>query len=348
MKPLSTFWKWNLLGWVVLLGPQFLNSFVAHSDAGRALAFVMFLFPVEILLTGVLHLIYRRMVKVSGGFSVPAATGLIVLSLVAAVIQTMLIHQFVNLTGWHNPVWTDTEEWLLRLIFFWLLYMAWSLVYFWVKAGWAVRSEGRRADEAREEARRMELYFLRAQLDPHFLFNALNGVAAQIPAQPNSALAMVRELAGYLRYSLDHRHDAVTSLSDELDALAGYLKIERERFGERLQTRIEASPEVRARLVPSFLLQPLVENAVKHSLQHSQPPWRLSIDASLTNEGFLRIAIRNTGILAPNPDRVEGVGLQILRRRLELHYPNRHRFLLAGFDGEVRAEIEMEGDPCFA
>ena len=194
----------------------------------------------------------------------------------------------------------------------------------------------------------MELYFLRAQLDPHFLFNALNGVATQIPAQPNSALAMVRELAGYLRYSLDHRHDAVTSLSEELDALAGYLKIERERFGERLQTRIDATPEARSRLVPSFLLQPIVENAVKHSLQHSQPPWSLSIEAWITDEGALRIAIRNTGTLAPNPNRVEGVGLQILRRRLELHYPDRHRFLLAGVDGEVRAEIEMEGDPCFA
>lgn len=347
MKGLSIFWRLNLAGWTLFLIPQFLNSLAAHGSAVRALGFALIAWPLEILFSGLLHPIYRRMAGTPGRFSVVTSACMIELSLVAAILQTVLIHEFASRMGWHNAKWTETEEWLLRLIFFWLVYMIWGLVYFWMKAERAARDEGRRAGEAREEARRMELYFLRSQLDPHFLFNALNGIATLIFSQPNAALEMVRELAGYLRYSLDHRHDTVTPLADEMDALAGYLKIERVRFGERLQTRIEVTPGAGGRTVPSFLLQPLVENAVKHSLERRQPPWSLALEASVTDAGALRIVVRNTGSLAINPNRREGAGLQILRRRLELHYPERHRFLLAEVEGEVRAELEMEGDPCF-
>jgi len=347
VKRLSTFWRYNLAGWTVFLIPQFLNSLAAHGDAGRALGFGVFLWPIEIALTALLHPVYRRMASVAGRFSVMSAACLIGLSLVASIIQTVLLQQFVRMTGWHNPSWTEIEEWLLRLIFYWLVYMAWGLVYFWMKAERQVVNEGQRTLAAREEARRMELYFLRSQLDPHFLFNALNGIAAQIPVQPGAALAMVRELAGYLRYSVDHRHDAVTPLAQELDALGGYLRIAQTRFGDQLATGISASPEARGRPVPSFLLQPLVENAVKHSLEQSPPPWRLGIEATVTPAGALRVVIRNTGRLVIDPRRPEGVGLQILRRRLELHYPDRHRFLLAEVNGEVRAEVEMEGEPWF-
>lgn len=344
---LSTFWRYNLAGWTAFIVPQFFNSYAAHGDVGRALGFVLFLWPIEIGLTALLHPIYHRMASVPERFSALTSGCMIGLSLVASIFQTVLLQQFIHVTGWWNPKWTEIEEWLLRLIFYWLVYMAWGLIYFWLKAEREVQHRGQQTELARGEARRMELYFLRSQLDPHFLFNALNGIAAQILTQPAAALKMVRELAGYLRYSLDHRHDAVTPLGAELDALTGYLQIARARFGDELVTEIRATDESRERNVPSFLLQPLVENAVKHSLEKSTPPWKLAVEAKLVPSGALRVTVRNTGRLVFDPRRPEGVGLQILRRRLQLHYPDQHRFLLAEVDGEVRAEIEMEGEPCF-
>ncbi|MEO8205031.1 MAG: histidine kinase [Chthoniobacterales bacterium] len=346
VKRFSKFWRYNLVGWTIFILPQFLNSLAAHGEVKRALGFALVLWPLQILLTGLLHPIYRRMAEGSERFSVMSSACMIVLSLVASFIQTVIVQQFVGMTGWSNPAWTGVEEWLLRFIFYWLIFMAWGLVYFWLKAEGAAIDQGLRADKALGEARRMELYFLRSQLDPHFVFNTLNGIAAQIPVQPEQALEMVRELAGYLRYSLDHRHDAVMPLSEEMDGLSGYLKIAKTRFGDQLETRIESTLEARDRFVPSFLLQPLVENAVKHSLEKADPPWKLAVEAMITPTGVLHVVIRNTGKLIIHQDRIEGVGLEILRRRLALHYPDRHRFLLTEVDGEVRAEIEMEGEPC--
>ena len=229
----------------------------------------------------------------------------------------------------------------------WAIFLGWSFGYFWLKAETALRNETLLAEEAVREAHRMELQMLRAQLDPHFLFNSLNGIATEIPAHPDSATEMVRELSDYLRYSLDHRKRAISPLSEELDAMGAYLAIEKARFGERLSVRIEATAEARCRNVPSFLLQPLVENAVKHGLSHSRHPMNLTISASVQRD-LLTIEVANTGILpAPDPSK-DGIGLDTLRRRLALNYPHRHDFTLTADCGCVQAKLLLRGEPCFA
>jgi LytS/YehU family sensor histidine kinase len=233
---------------------------------------------------------------------------------------------------------------VLLALLMWIVYMAWSLGYFWVKAELAAHREALDATRARGEAQRIELQLLRAQLDPHFLFNSLNGIASEIRPNPEVATGMVRELADYLRYSLEHRDCLVTALSVELDAAAAYLRIEKTRFGDRLETEISADAAARAVKVPSFLLQPIVENAVKHGFSSVEPPWRLSISARAA-EGGLDLAIQNSGL----PDGVHhgtGLGLDTIRRRLALHYPGRHRFDIAGGNGMVTVTIHLEGEPC--
>src|SRR5690606_28850846 len=156
----------------------------------------------------------------------------------ATLIQSSLAHLVVSVTGWKNPSWSLLDLWLLRLMFFWLVYMVWSLFYFWVRAEQLARTESRRAEQARSDAQRMELQLLRSQLDPHFLFDARNGVATVVQAESPNGASMVRELADYLRYSLDHRHDTMVPLAREIEAMMAYLRIEQARFSEELHVEI--------------------------------------------------------------------------------------------------------------
>ncbi len=332
-----TFWRWNAVAWGGFALVAFLIRFAIFRHAEPALAFTALLEPVAFLISGLLYWTYLRLEK-NERFGLRTATVLVIASLVAAGITTVIARQWSELIGWSPPNWTPREEWLLRLVFSWFAFLAWSLAFF------ALRST-RVADGALHQAERVELDLLRAQLDPHFLFNSLNNVAAEIPVNPDAAEEMIHELSDYLRYSLDQRHQLVTPLATEIDALIAYLRIEQVRFGDRMEASVEAEIDARECLVPSFLLQPLIENAVKHGLKADHCVIRL---LATSESEILRIRVSNPGQLPESLEVVEGVGLETLRRRLSLHYPNRSAFELSQMDGVVTAELTLEGSPCFA
>ncbi len=340
----AQFWRLNFLGWAGFALFGFGVRWLVHEDAARALVFTLLQEPVAFAFSGVLWLVYRRP-AIGEPFRLKTATWMVALTFAAAALQTALAQGIVAVTGWANPGWTPREEWLFRAIFIWFAYLVWSLAYFWMRALLAARVQGEAAAAARQEAQWMELQLLRAQLDPHFLFNSLNGIAAEITPRPAVAQEMVHELSDYLRYSLETRHRVLAPLALELDAVTAYLKIEQARFGERMQASVEAEVEARRRLVPSFLLQPLVENAVKHGLREDLCD--LQIYAGCESD-TLTIAIHNPGRLPASLEVTEGVGLETLRRRLEYHYPGRSSFELSQMDGIVTAELRLTGEPCSA
>ena len=129
--------------------------------------------------------------------------------------------------------------------------------------------------------------------------------------------------------------------------MMAYLRIEQARFAEELHVEITTDEPARNREVPCFILLPLVENAVKHSYQACEPPWHVALSAE-SQGGALTIEVRNTGTLASKPAESSGVGLEILQRRLDLHYPDRHCLSLSEADGMVCAKLELEGEPCSA
>lgn len=345
-RRLSTFWRWNIGIWTVVAVPLFFVRYTMHGDALRALGLTVFQESLSLLLCGVLYAAYERITRYRREFGLHTATFLITLSLIATGVQAAAVMSLVNLTGWRNPLWTPLEEWLMRLLFYWLVYMACSLVYFWLRAEREAHEKSLLAAESKATAQRMELQLLRAQLDPHFLFNSLNGVASVIPSDPDAAISMVLELSDYLRYSLENRNSSIIPLAAEIDAMNAYLKIEQARFGEQMSMRVKAEEDARHRNIPCFLLQPLVENAVKHSFQTAEPPWRVMVHAETLGQNLV-VTVINTGRLSRDFHGT-GLGLQILRRRLHIHYPRRHRLNLHQHNDTVCAELELEGDPCSA
>lgn len=188
------------------------------------------------------------------------------------------------------------------------------------------------------------LHALQAQLRPHFLSNTLNSVLALIGKDPPRARRMVERLGDLLRASLETDPARVVTLERELAILELYLGIERTRFRERLRVSIEVDPAVRSADVPGFLLQPLVENAIKHGIQGKADRGVIRVRA-FARSGNLAIRIEDNGPGIPAvgvPARPGGIGLKNTRQRLETLYPGRHVFGLGNSpSGGCRVEIEI-------
>ncbi len=179
-----------------------------------------------------------------------------------------------------------------------------------------------RLEASMHEAR---LAALRMELNPHFLFNTLNATSGLVRrGEGEGAVRMLARLADLLRITLELGHDPEIPLEKELEVLSLHLEIERVRFGPRLTVDIDVDDDVRGALVPPLILQPLVENAVRHGIACHRGPGCLAIRVSRANEGErIEIAVTNSGPAGdrPAPARGNGVGLQNTRQRLaELYH----------------------------
>ena len=197
-----------------------------------------------------------------------------------------------------------------------------------------------------------QLRALRAQLNPHFLFNTLNAATTLLHRDPDGADAMLTRLGELLRLTLRSDPDHETPLTEELALLERYLAIMRIRFSDRVTVDCSVDPRVADALVPSFILQPIVENAFEHGVSRLQRPGRIEIDARPVNESLV-LTVRDNG---PGPGPTEngtGVGLANTRRRLEeLHGGSASLELVGPPAGgtmvEVRLPLRFEPSPMMA
>jgi len=174
-----------------------------------------------------------------------------------------------------------------------------------------------REEVALKVSREAELYHLRSQLQPHFLFNSLNSINALMATQPDKAREMVFQLSDFLRGTIRKGAEQVVAFSEELSTLKLYMEIERVRFGHRLTVNIEADPKTEAMELPALLLQPLVENAVKFGLYGLVGEVSISLKA-VAKGGNLHIEITNPFDPTDAPPKGSGFGLSAVKRRLYL------------------------------
>ncbi len=164
-----------------------------------------------------------------------------------------------------------------------------------------------------------ELRALRAQVNPHFLFNSLNTIADLIVRDPARAETMTLRLAGVFRHVLAHSSRPLTTVRDELDFLRTYLYIEEARFGDRLRVHFDLSADVSSAQIPSLILQPLVENALKHGLGPKTGPGRLWIRAD-ADGGHIRLIVEDDGLGPRGARSPHGLGLTNIAERLRTLY----------------------------
>jgi len=217
----------------------------------------------------------------------------------------------------------------------------------WKKALQRVREKEVAQERLEKELLAARLQALQAQTNPHFLFNTLNSIAALIATDPARAEATVERLAGLFRYATDSHDGRLASLGEEIAVIEDYLAIEKVRFGDRLQTSVTVDPRLENCRVPPLLLQPLVENAIKHGVSRREDETAVEVRIQEAAPGKLRFTVRNQGP-APDPEKSwQGVGLSNVRSRCRALFGDDFSFRLSqSKPGWTEAELEIpHGSP---
>ncbi len=202
-------------------------------------------------------------------------------------------------------------------------------VIYGLEARRRLRAQEMTAARLEAQLARAQLEALRMQLQPHFLFNTLNAISMMArKGETDGAVRMLAGLSDLLRLALASVGKAEVPLRAELDFLERYLALQQIRFSDRLQVKMRISPEALDARVPSLVLQPLAENAVRHGLSPRTEGGLLEIGAERSGANLV-LSVRDTGVGLPAPsERRGGVGLQNVRARLAVLYPDSHRFTL--------------------
>jgi two-component system LytT family sensor kinase len=264
----------------------------------------------------------------------------IAVHLVAAVVIALARSGLMVVLGWYVPwvgerifipqFWGTSSQ---NLLFYALLLGIGHLVLYYQR--YREREEvAERLARGLTEAR---LQALKMQLQPHFLFNTLNAISALVPAEAKAAKRMIARLGDLLRITLEHEETQEVTLREELDFLQPYLEIEQARLEDRLTVVMNIAPETLDARVPHLILQPLVENAVRHGIAARIEPGKVEISASRgPDDRVLQLEIRNDGRGLDRDNEVRtrrGVGVTNIRSRLEQLYGGEQSFKL-----ENRAE----------
>ncbi len=241
----------------------------------------------------------------------------------------------------------DTKEWatftplnfILNILAVLVLILFWNSIYFTYH--FFQKSRKQELDNLSLEASKneVELKNLRSQLNPHFLFNALNSIRALIDIEPTKAKESVTTLSHLLRHSLLLGKENLVPLSDELNMVQHYLDLEKIRFEERLQIKWNVDPNLMKIMIPPFTLQMLVENAIKHGISHLVDGGSIEISAK-NNDGNVVVAVENTGNLKSVSDT--GIGIENTKRRLALQFRGTANFAIYQNENKVVAEIHFK------
>ncbi len=221
------------------------------------------------------------------------------------------------------------ETWLSA----WTVLLAWSVLYFMIKYYQLFQEVQKSALKSAAMAHEAQLKMLRYQLNPHFLFNTLNAISTLVlERETEAANHMVTRLSSFLRHSLDNDPMQKVTLEQELAALKLYLDIEKVRFEDRLTLELDIQDQAAEALIPSLLLQPLVENAIKYGIARSEEGGRLRIAARVF-AGDLLLELSDDGpgvqLVDGQIPSANGVGLRNTRERLAELYGSRHSFRLS-------------------
>lgn len=268
---------------------------------------------------------------------------LFVVTLSFSMIYNSLVVVIEQARGWEPAYYNSasfTQKWLRTLMGSLLYFIIWSLLYFTYHY---VRStQSQRMNQIRLEAlvKELELKTIKAHINPHFIFNALNSIRALVDENPRRARTAITELSNLLRSSMNADKEELVSLDKEISIVKNYLALEQIRFEDRLMVSFDIDSETLNQQVPPMMLQTLVENAIKHGISKEMHGGRINIVSDFVGQ-HLELVIRNTGKLNGN-SQIEGFGLSSTRNRLHLLFGEDASFDIKDTgNNEVEAKVLM-------
>jgi len=329
------FWNLQLAGW----GGAFLLRAVTAITNDLPLSYLAVILVTTITgfsISLILSVIYRQLI----GRAPIVTWGMTALVLMAAVTVYGSVDVWVQSIYYAESRGTTFVQRFVGLSFIPLTLLGgWSALYYAINFFLTVERQADRLERLEAQATAAQLAMLRYQLNPHFLFNTLNSISTLVLLkQTEQANAMLTRLSGFLRHTLIAQPGSQVTLEQEIETLQLYLDIERMRFEERLRTHFEIDPEAAEAFLPSMLLQPLVENAIKYAVGAQEEGARISVIAQVIGQR-LRLRVEDTGPGAemsserpqssparPGDPISTGVGLANIRNRLVQAYGDDHVF----------------------
>ncbi|ARP96246.1 sensor histidine kinase [Bordetella genomosp. 13] len=337
------FWQAQAAVWGLLSVTGFCIRFAIFGNAMAAFWLTLALEPLAFSLTSAAAIVHARYFSKTASAVSTLACAVLFCVTAATLLSSLgyfLQQQFPPGTVRVFP----GNQYRLGFLYYMAIFSIWTLTYFGVRAELAARNARISRMKAETRAVQLELEHLQRQIEPHFLFNALNTIVAEIADRPAIAEEMTRRLADYLRYSLDQHGRGTRRLDEEIDAAETYVRIQALRFGRQLEYESQVDPTALEAHIPHMTLQGLVENAIKHGMPADHDAFVVAIRVRYKDD-VLTIEVSNPGRLhAPNGAR-RGNGLTNLCRRLALYYPERYEFSLDERGGHTVARISLRGDP---
>lgn len=327
------YYVFQFFGWgffVFLIG---LFNLTDNQITGSLVAFLLVVFVTNFLVSHWYRLIinkYNWILQSIGWLVVRIVLASAVLgvlfSMSISVTRNLLFFQEWSYLNW-NDVW-----------FGGLVYFIWSILYFGYLLFYKARKEEFKNMEMLALTSEAELKNLRSQLNPHFMFNAMNSIRALIDEDPEKSKEAVTQLSNVLRSSLVHAKKELAPLQDELALVNDYLSLEKIRYEERLEVITNVDANTLTLLVPPLMIQTLVENGIKHGIAQRIKGGRIEI-TTFKNSQELIIEIRNTGKLADNQKTETGIGVANTQKRLKLIFGNNAKFELSQEEEMVKSVV---------
>jgi len=336
------FWLGNSLFWFVVI----LESVIINPQTLESIdIFLKSVFSVNLaafFITCFLRLLYKKF-NVHRFKLLPLTSVVIIYSSFAGLIWT---YSFVILSNLLNGEAAKAPFYILTHLFEVnaISIVLWSCLYVGYKIWEEWNNQKYELEHERALLRTSQLEMLKYQLNPHFLFNTLSSLRGLISADPMKAKGMVTHISEFLRYSLLEGKNNEVQLIKEIEIIKQYLNIEQVRYNEDLVVEFAIAPETKDFMIPIFLIHPLVENAVKHGMQTSSLPLRVSIRSEKIDY-FLKVEVQNSGKWIDRNQNggsnSTGIGLQNIQKRLENSFPGRYTFEIVKDPGFVRVIIEI-------
>ena len=324
----NVFWRYQLLGWGAFGLLLVLINSVNRGLKADGAAYIAAQLLSGIVLTWLLRFLYRFCTRQAWPPLV-LLTVVLLSCLVLMLLAGSMEYLLLAFTPW--PVdWRPDGQLLVAALL-------WSLAYFAIGTELAQR----RQQAMQLVLARQRLDSLLAQLEPHFLFNAINNIRALILEDTATARTLLGEFSELLRYVMHEQRDTVP-MADELAMADKYLALQALQFEHKLQVSKSIAPALSQLQLPRMAMQLLLENAVKHGISQCPQGGRIELLAWAEGDRAI-IEVRNSGELRLKSEKHSGLGLQNLRQRLALQYGDRARLTLSAAGGMVKAEIAIEG-----
>ena len=332
------YWLLQIIGWFMYGTLLFL---AAYRNANNQLEFSIFFnltlyLIVGILLSHLLRFLYLRNKYFQ--FNAPLLVSRIVIySGIVSFAYTLinkLLFSFIYLTF---SKW-DLLTILLNTASIFVVFILWSSIYITYHLFEESRKKEINNLLLTKTQTELELQNLRAQLNPHFLFNSLNAIRALIEIEPTKAKNGINLLSNLLRSTLKLNSDKLVPIHKEMELVDAYLQLEKIRFEERLEVRSKIDEGCLYLEIPAFTIQTLVENSIKHGISQLIDGGFIEISV-YRNENFCRIIVLNSGTLSKNIDL--GIGLDNLKKRFKLQYQDQFTFSIISSDDCVEVAISI-------